>query len=156
MSSKLRKLRPRDKINWQEYNRLVDRVEMLSKIRGSGGVKVSKTPFGVIVNAAPATAGITTGITKMAVCAENAPHQNRIIASINDTATGVTATEGDDFEVSIYCLIANGLHLDLASPRLRLNDEIEVSKHLFISGESTVTRWTADGFQGTRAFTPRS
>ena len=69
---------------------------------------------------------------------QNAPDENIITANLYNRSTGVLDT---GVSIDVYCNISNGTALDEAGPRLILGNDISIYQSVFVSGETTETRW---------------
>ncbi len=72
---------------------------------------------------------------------QDAPAGSTITANLFDATSGVEATSGDEFGVTLYTNISNGSTLDLASRGLKENDEVFIVESVFDNAGTPETRW---------------
>ncbi len=81
------------------------------------------------------------GISRRAKVTQNAPAGSTITANLYNIATGVEATGGDEFGITVFCNISNGTALNEAGPLLIIGNDITVYESVWTDGETTETRW---------------
>ena len=92
----------------------------------------------------PALAASGLGISRRAKVTQNAPAGSTITANLYNIATGVEATEGDEFGITVYCNISNGTDLNEAGTRLIEGNDITVYQSVFlidVQTQATEIRW---------------
>lgn len=145
----------------QKLNELVRIVNSLNKICGDNFIKINRTSSGLsiglnwseVIKRIPSSSGGGKDIRRAKVV-EDAPAGNEIIANLYNSA-GIEATDGDDFNVTVYCNISGGSDLNDAVRRLETGDEIQVGKLSYDNYDDELKthtleyRWYAlEGFQG--------
>ncbi len=93
----------------------------------------------------PALRAAAATPTRRARCAEDAPLGSTILADLYDEVTGVLATEGDEFGVTVHCNIANGIDLNETTPRLEIGLDIPVYRSIFDNAGTPESRWYYNG-----------
>lgn len=97
---------------WREItsgiiNKLVDRINILSKVTGRNGIKVTTSPTGIHL------AGNSSNIQaryRLAYCKNDAGAASTIVCYLDTDTTGA--------EITVTCSIAGGGNLNAAVPRL--------------------------------------
>ena len=108
----------------KDYNDLVKRINILSKIRGANGINVRVGGGGVnIISSSPTTQQIEALVVRRLKVQENAPSDANISCRLVDVDDII---QGDAFDVK--CDITDGIALDSAIPRLALDDFISAFK----------------------------
>ena len=64
-----------------------------------------------------------------------------ITVNFYDATTGQVATEGDEYNVTVYCDISNGSAMNAASVLLSVGDPVTVYQHPYWTGTATEMRW---------------
>ena len=127
-------------------NQLWNKVEGLLNLQGDAYINVNRIAngTGVTLNIEAVrrkiarTAGGGGTPVRRAKVTQDAPSGSTITANLFDAVTGVEATSGDEFNITVYYNISNGSALNSATPRLEDNDEITVYQAAY---SSSVTRW---------------
>lgn len=120
MSNAIQKARKADLAARQELLAPPETIQQTSAVRhpDTGGAKIRR-----------------------AIIAEVPTNQSYIKASLLSESTGIAATEGDDFEVTVYADIADGTRLDRVAPLPSIGLMIFVTKHVYDNAGTPEDRW---------------
>jgi len=138
MLSDIQKIRTGKLLKGKDIDALIERVNLLSKLRGSGGIGVSINPTGMNIYG--------TGLSvrdklRRAQIAEVPGNQDYIVASLLNETTGQVVTEGIGFEIKVYADICNGERLDRASPKVSIGDILYVKQCFYDNDGTPEKRW---------------
>ena len=139
MLSKLKKLKLWQTPTPTQINELIDRVNLLSNVKGGGGVGIKVGPSNVNIWST-LTANEGTQV-RYAVTTQDAPADTKITANVLNAYTGIEPTEGDDFGVDVYCKVVGGGNLVDAIPRLANDDAIFVAKLYWDNAGTPTSSW---------------
>ncbi len=129
-------MRQLDKINGpptaREYNELVKRVNILSKIRGANGVNVIVGPGGVNITTKPPITELAVSDVRRAKTQAAGGVNDTILCKLYNSA-GLLEAE----TITVHVSIAQGSSLNNAMPFMFLSTDIFVASLPFTSG----SRW---------------
>ena len=78
---------------------------------------------------------------RLAQIAEILSNTDYITASLLNESTGIAATEGTGFEITVYARISGGARLDRASPQVAIGGIFEVRRHAYDNDGTAEQRW---------------
>lgn len=137
-----------------QLNRLLAAFNKLDNLRGDEFIQVKKsgagTTIGLNLNKARERLSrkqqeSTSGKSRRAQCAADAGASSTILASLYSASTGILATSGDEFEVTVHCSVTGGADLNDALPRLEDGLDIPVYSSTFDNAGTPEPRWYFDG-----------
>lgn len=146
---KLDRVKPRQQPSWKMTNELIDRVNLLSKITGTSGVRVNMTPHGVNLRGTLKQPRPPAGGQEVfrARTTEAASATAFITANLYG-GDGVEIQSGELSGITVNCSIIGGANLNAAIPRLENDDDFFVSLLPTISGSARVDAyWCTTIFQ---------
>lgn len=136
----IQKVRDNAFIKGKQFNELIDFIRHETILRGGTGIRISSiSGFGRTINSEPSVGGF--GTIRLAVVKEIPAAAEYVYVNMRNAGTGQEATTGEESNVTAYGLIHNGDRLDLAAPRLKVDDTVMLIKLFYYTGTVTEERW---------------
>jgi len=90
---------------------------------------------------------------RLAQIAEVVTNQDYVTCSLLNQSTGIAATEGSEFEITVYARICGGTRLDRAAPKITIGGIFAVQQAKYDNAGTPEQRWYfVNNFQSTEEF----
>jgi len=126
-------------VRGRDLDTLINKVNALSHIRGSGGISVMTGPLGTSL-IGNASLGLSATNVRRAITTQAAPAAKYITANLYGS-DGIEITTGVESGLHVYCSIIGGVNLNGAVPRLTNDTDMFVTKTPYSSASSIAQRW---------------